>query len=371
METSVPSDGDPYVGLVLDGQFRLDAQVGHGSMARVYRARHLPLARDVAVKMLRRELLAQPELVTRFKREAQIAARLEHPNVVVVHATGDVPAVAGAGTGGEPFVVLELLQGPSLASLLLESGGRLPLPRALHIVLALCDAVGEAHAQGIVHRDIKPENVMLVRRGGDSDFVKLLDFGLAKTLEEPGEWRTRAGAVLGTPRYVSPEGAEGSAISAASDCYSIATLLYECLAGRTPFEGDNAVAILIQQVSSAPPDVRSLEGAGAVPAAIGDVIMQNLAKRPEARAADARVLGRALVRAARAAGMDVEQIGLSPTLLGSTPTSPVAPVPAERGPAPSGWSRNRLTLFVACFMLGVAAALGFASSFGALTGALE
>jgi eukaryotic-like serine/threonine-protein kinase len=388
METSGPSGGDPYSGLVLDGQFRLEEQLGSGSMARVYRAQQLTVERDVAVKILRRELLAQPENVRRFKREAQIAARLDHPNVIVVHAVGEVPAATG-DVGGEPYVTLELLRGPSLSGVLASAGGPLPLARSLHIVLSICDAVGEAHAQGIVHRDVKPENVMLIRRGGDDDFVKVLDFGLAKTLEENGEWRTRAGAVLGTPRYLSPEGAEGRAVTAASDCYSIATLLYECLVGRTPFEGANAVAILVQQSSAQPPDPRSFPAASTLPETIAQVILQNLSKRADARASDARALGRALVDAARSAGIDAERFGLSSTLLGSTRRWDVAvsgriraaaaearatPVSGATSPprVAAGVSRRdtgpsvarRFALFVACFMLGVAAALGIASRMG-------
>lgn len=394
METSVPSGDDPYLGLVLDGQFRLDEHVGSGSMARVYRARHLPIERDVAVKILRRELLAQSEIVGRFKREAQVAARLEHPNVIVVHAVGQVPP-ARPDIGGEPFVVLELLVGPSLATVLAENGGSLPLGRALHIVLSVCDALGEAHAHGIVHRDMKPENVMLVRRGDDPDFVKVLDFGLAKTLDDETEWRTRAGAVLGTPRYVSPEGAEGRPVSPASDCYSLATLLYQCLAGRTPFEGDNAVAVLVKQATEEPPDLRDFPPARAVPEPLAQVIMQNLSKRPEARAADARELGKALVRVARAAGLDGEHVGLRSTLLGSTqrhlPPIAVEPAPqaaprkhagsqapaaihhvsARTRPERSRWFARRVLLFVACFMLGVAAALGVASGFGAFSARME
>ncbi|HEY8945020.1 MAG TPA: serine/threonine-protein kinase [Polyangiaceae bacterium] len=398
METSGSSGDDAYSGLVLDGQFRLEQPLGNGSMARVYRARHLSIDRDVAVKILRHELLEQSDVVARFKREAQIAAKLAHPNVIVVHAVGEIPNVH-TGIGGEPYVTLELLGGPSLAKVLGDCGETLPLARALHIVLSVCDALGEAHAQGIVHRDVKPENVMLVRRGGDDDFVKVLDFGLAKTLDDPGSWHTRAGAVLGTPRYLSPEGAEGRAVTPAADCYAIATLLYRCLAGRTPFDGPNAVGILVQQSSAEPPDIRGWPASREVPEPIARVIMQNLAKRPESRAVDARALGRALVDAARAAGLDGEQIGLSSTLLGSTrrwsggealrrhvdsngstrdpsTTSPERRgVPANGSRLPSARAKReitrRLALFVACFMLGAAAAAGVASRMGALSGSLE
>lgn len=428
MAGHVSGGDDPHLGLVLGGQFRLDALVGTGSMARVYRARQLPVARDVAVKVLRRELLSDNEGVARFRREARIAACVAHPNVVVVHAVGELPGDAER-SGAEPYTVLELLEGPSLAAALTASGGVFSLGRSLHVTLALCDALGEAHARGIVHRDIKPDNVMLVRRGEDDDFVKVLDFGLARVPEEQTDIRTRAGAILGTPRYVSPEGAQGLAISPAADCYSLCTVLYECLAGRTPFEAESALAILVQHATAIAPDLRELEHARSVPDPICDVIMANLAKEPERRAPHARALGHALVDAARRAGMS--EVGLRSTLLGTLsngsvpeplatvgsaatvrarisskaqaagvsparsadtqehpasprdvsflPLEPVSPTgrAAARSAAPPGLlvtSRSesttwllarRLIIFVLCFLLGAAAALGIASGLGA------
>jgi serine/threonine-protein kinase len=256
----------------------------------------------------------------------------------------------------------------------------------------LADAVGEAHAKGIVHRDLKPENVILVERGDDLDFVKLLDFGLARTLEERPDLHTREGAVLGTPRYLSPEGAEGRPVSAAADCYALATLLYECLTGRTPFDGDSVVAILAQQVSSPAPDLRSV--APEVPEIVARVIMQNLDKRPEARAPNARAFGRVLVDAARKANLDAADFGLSATLIGTRRTltpSLEARVQAKPTLAPKelrsaeessraskrGWSSgtprrrstthsqfSQLALVVLCFIAGALAAAGVATSVG-------
>jgi serine/threonine-protein kinase len=294
---------------------------------------------------------------------------------VAVYATGEVRDEP-TGPGREPFVVLEWLEGPSLAQLLDQNGGFLPLARALHIVLALCDAVGEAHSRGIVHRDLKPENVMLVRRGDDPDFVKLLDFGLARVLDERADPRTRAGAILGTPRYVSPEGAEGLPVSPASDCYSLSTLLYQCLAGRTPFEAESAVGLLAQHTTAAPPDLRAFAPAASVAEPIARVIMKNLEKRPELRASDARAFGRELVAAARSAGLDALEFGLSSTLLGTRRNqSPIVVAeaaavaqPAEavlpRLTAPRVRSKRslaRAALFVACFLMGIFAAVAIIS----------
>ncbi|MFO7180656.1 MAG: serine/threonine-protein kinase [Pseudomonadota bacterium] len=333
----------PHAGLVLDGQFRLDALIGSGSMAHVYRARQLVVERNVAIKILRTELLARADVLARFRREAAIAARLEHPHVAIVHATGTVPSVGGH-PGGEPYLALEFLDGPSLAQLLEREGGALPLGRALHIVLALCDALGEAHARGIVHRDLKPENVILVHRGDDADFVKLVDFGLAR-MPGSADVQTRAGAVLGTPRYVSPEGAQGRDVGPAADCYALATLLYQCLAGRTPFDGEDALQVLLQHATASPPELTELDRARGVPEPIARVVMHNLAKDPAARAPDARALGRALVEAARVAHLEPEQIGLSSTLLGSQKTltpvlgsAPTACPSSQRSGSPSGRS---------------------------------
>jgi serine/threonine-protein kinase len=152
--------------------------------------------------------------------------------------------------------------------------------------------LGEAHTRGVVHRDLKPENVMLVRRGADHDFVKVLDFGMARSDRDPDpDFATRDGAVLGSARYIAPEGAQGGRVGPEADVYSIATLLFQCISGQTPFNGASAVAILVQQVSAQPPDLRSVgEGRAATPA-LAALVARNLAKDPLARAANARELG--------------------------------------------------------------------------------
>ncbi|TKD08369.1 serine/threonine-protein kinase [Polyangium fumosum] len=309
---------DPYAGLELSGQIRIKHLIGIGSMGRVYRAFQAGIDRDVAVKILHRELSGNAELVGRFHREAKIASRLAHPGVVSVLMTGTIPQRGDPRTGGEMYLVMEYLDGMSLLSALAAAGtggepSALPLPRAMHIALQICDAVGEAHAQGIVHRDLKPENVMLVRRGDDPDFVKVLDFGIARLdwADRGGSMATQAGLIFGTAKYISPEGAEGKPVSPAADVYSIATILYQCLAGRTPFEGESPVQLLIQHTHDPPPDLLRIPRASYVPAPLAAVIMQNLAKKPEARAADARALGKDLYAAARQSGLDPDELARS------------------------------------------------------------
>ena len=293
-------DADPYLGQEISGHIEIRQLVGIGAMGRVYRAFQRGIDRDVAVKILHRELSANAQLVSRFTREAKVASRLQHPNVVQVLLAGQLPDRA-------LYMVMEYLDGLSLQSALAAVGGALPLPRALHISLQLCEATGEAHAQGIVHRDLKPENVMLVRRGADNDFVKVLDFGIARINWGEQSVATAAGLIFGTARYISPEGAQGHAVGPASDVYSIATLLYQMLSGRTPFEGDQAVGLLVQQIHDEPPHLRDIPRARYVPDAIADVVMANLAKDPKQRDVDARALGHALFDAAKTAGLSPDE----------------------------------------------------------------
>jgi serine/threonine-protein kinase len=296
-----PKGSDDFIGLELPGQIRIERLIGIGSMGRVYRAFQAGMGRPVAVKILHRELSANGTLVARFHREAQIASRISHPNVVQALLSGQLPS--GAGGAGAMYIVMEYLDGISLRSAFAAAGGALPLARALRIVLQICEAVGEAHAAGIVHRDLKPENVMLLKRGHDADFVKVLDFGIARLPGSNTPAVTQAGAVFGTARYVSPEGAIGSPVGPPGDVYAIATILYQALAGKTPFDGETAIEVLGRQINDAPPPLRSAPRAAQVPEPIASAVMKNLAKRAEDRSTDARALGLLLVDAARASGI--------------------------------------------------------------------
>jgi len=239
---------DPYLTREILGHIEIRQLVGIGAMGRVYRAFQKGIDRDVAVKVLHHELSSNQTLVARFHREAKVASRLAHPNVVHVLLAGQLP-------DGAMYIVMEYLDGMSLQSALGAAGGALPLPRALHIALQLCDAAGEGHQQGVVHRDLKPENVMLVLRADDPDFVKVLDFGIARLnwgeqsmatrrrarrpggprgrrllhrddalpdARGPGALQRRAGR--GAPRATDPRSAAGSArhaegiVRARADC---------------------------------------------------------------------------------------------------------------------------------------------------------
>ncbi|HEX3594904.1 MAG TPA: serine/threonine-protein kinase, partial [Polyangiaceae bacterium] len=308
--------GDPYVGLRIGEKLRLERLVGIGAMGRVYRAVQEDIGRPVAVKILHREHLKRGELVARFLREGRVAGGLHHPNLVAVHGAGELLQSAGQSTP-EPYLVMEFLDGLTLRSALAATEGAMPLPRALTIVLSMCDAIGEAHAHGVVHRDLKPENVMLVQVSADPDFVKVLDFGVARVGEADSSVATHAGAILGTALYACPESARGDRVGPPGDVYSIATVLFECLAGKPPFVGPGPVDVLIQHAQTPPPDVRSFAPARGLPEPLVGFIERNLAKNPSERAPDARGLGRNLVDAARASGLDVAALMRRATLLGA------------------------------------------------------
>jgi serine/threonine protein kinase len=314
---------DAYLGREISGHIEIRQLAGVGAMGRVYRAFQKGIDRDVAVKILHRELSANPQLVSRFHREAKVASRLQHPNVVHVHLAGQLP-------DGALYIVMEYLDGLSLQSALGAAEGAMPLARALHIALQLCDAVGEAHAQGVVHRDLKPENVMLVRRGQDADYVKVLDFGIARLSWGEQSMATAAGLIFGTARYISPEGAQGEAVGPPGDVYAIATLLYQMLAGRTPFDGDQAVGLLIQQIHDAPPPLQKITRASYVPEPIAAAVMKNLGKDPHSRDPDARVFGRAIVDAAKRAGISSDDFVARSMLLGSSPSQVMRLAPMQQ-----------------------------------------
>jgi serine/threonine-protein kinase len=298
---------DPYLGREILGHIEIRQLVGIGSMGRVYRAIQRGIDRNVAVKILHRELSANETLVARFRREAKVASRIAHPNVVNVLLAGQLP-------DGALYIVMEYVDGVSLQSALAAAGGAMPLPRALHIAMQLCDAVGEAHAQGIVHRDLKPENVMLIDRAEDPDFVKMLDFGIARLTCAESSVATAAGLIFGTARYISPEGAKGEPVSPRGDVYSLAVMLYQMLAGRTPFEASQTVALLLQHIHDPPPPLRGVARAAYVPDAVAAVIMANLAKAPFDRAEDARAFGRALLESAVISGLGAQDILGRPAL---------------------------------------------------------
>jgi serine/threonine protein kinase len=298
---------DSYLGKEILGHIVVQDVAGVGAMGRVYKAFQRGIDRHVAVKILHKELSSNSQLVARFNREAKVASKLVHPNVVQVYLAGQLP-------DGALYIVMEYLDGLSLASVLSAATRKaLPLERALRIMAQLSDAVGEAHAQGVVHRDLKPENVMLVTRGSDQEFLKVLDFGIARLTLNEQSVATATGLIFGTARYISPEGAQGLHVTPAGDVYALATLAYQMLSGRTPFDAEQAVALMIQQIHEPPKNLQEVTG-GKVPAPLAQAIMKNLAKDPKDRDPDARAFARTLFDGARGSGFAPEALLLSPML---------------------------------------------------------
>ena len=221
--------------LTLGGRYVLGEMIGTGGMADVYRAHDQRLAREVAVKVLRSDLARDPSFVARFRKEAFAAAGLNHPGIVAVYDSGEEPA---------PYIVMELVSGHTLRDLI-HRGERLPLARALEIGEGILAALEYSHERGIVHRDIKPANIMITDQGD----VKVMDFGIARALDDLGATLTSTWNIVGTAQYLSPEQALGEIADARSDIYSTGCLLYEVLTGQPPFTGDTPVSIAYQHVS--------------------------------------------------------------------------------------------------------------------------
>jgi non-specific serine/threonine protein kinase len=274
------------LGATLEGKYRIDALLGRGGMGEVYRATHLQLEREVAVKLIRADQVSDPAAFERFLREARMVARLRHPNVVTVY---DYGVAAGVGA----YIVMEYLRGHSLRAELRELK-RLDAGRALEIIAQVCGAIVAAHAAGVLHRDIKPDNIFL-EDGPRGPAVKVLDFGLAKLAEgagSVGEAVTKRGAVLGTPAYMAPEQCLGREADARTDVYALGCLLYEMLTGRAPFAAPTTAALLYMQVHERPE--RPGELVPEIDPALEEVILRALAKEPEERPRTAESFARAL-----------------------------------------------------------------------------
>ena len=286
---------DPLIGTQV-GRYDIVSCIGVGGMSRVYRARHASLGRLVALKLLDPEFARDPSLVARFLREARATAAIDHENVIDISDVEELP-------DGTAYFTMELLEGYDLKQLLRREG-RLAWPRAREILAQVARALTAAHAAGIVHRDMKPGNVFLLRSHGRDEFVKLLDFGIAKIARASS--LTRAGTIMGTVGYMSPEQAMGAAVDGRTDVYSVACMMFEMLTGQRPFPGDAHLEVLRRHVQDAPPRPRELVPEAGIPAEVEAIVLRGLAKQAEHRYPDMASFERALWGAPGPAGSSPE-----------------------------------------------------------------
>ncbi len=273
----LPPVVDPLIGQTLASRYHIVKKLGEGGMGAVYLATHNVLEKQVALKVLHVELARKQDLVERFMQEAKAASRIRHENVIDVSDFGTTAE-------GHVFFAMELLSGHDLHEEIARAriaGELLPWSRSKHIFLQICGALSAAHRHGIIHRDLKPENVYLIDFLGDPDFVKLLDFGIAKLTEVEGGDRklTRTGMLFGTPEYMSPEQARGDRVDHRIDIYAMGCILFQLVTGRVPFEADNFMGVLTMHLTEPPPQIPDsiFELIGA-PHELAGVIAQAMAK---------------------------------------------------------------------------------------------
>jgi serine/threonine-protein kinase len=360
---------DPMVGRTLEGRYTILAKLGAGSMGTVYRAKQHAMGREVAIKILRGDRAIDESAKARFMREARANSLLASPNTVTVFDFGE-------SENGEFYLAMELLEGESLGQRLTRVG-RLPAPIAVDSCRQALRSLGEAHAKGIIHRDLKPDNLFFARvltsatastTGGDDteahdEIVKVLDFGIAKMInaDDPNPMsvvETQAGTVFGTPRYMSPEQAQGKPLDARSDLYSLAVILYQMLTGRPPFTDNDAVVVMARHIKSTPKRPNEAVPEAMIPTELEDVIMRTLAKDPKDRPGSAEILAGELLAALEAQGAQTSGVRASITNAAGIRVPESMRPPPVMLPKPPSRSKVPFALALAVPLVLVAAAGG-------------
>jgi serine/threonine protein kinase len=311
------AEGDEYIGKTLAKKYRVEALIGEGGMGKVYRARQLALDKPVVLKVLRQSLLSDERTVARFQREAKAASRLNHPNSISILDFGQAE-------DGALFIAMEFVPGQDLHQVLSREWP-LPESRVIRIVSQVLSALSDAHGAGVIHRDLKPENIMLEQRRNDPDFVKVLDFGIAKITDtngDEGPALTRAGFVCGTPEYMSPEQARGAQLDHRSDLYAVGVILYQLTTGLLPFESDSAVGFATKHLTEEPPPPTKRRPEARISPGMERLILRVLSKDPNDRPANAEAFKAELL------AVDRERRRLESTARRAPVSQPPAPMAA-------------------------------------------
>ena len=349
--TKLKAQPDALLGRVFDGRFEVRTTLGQGGMGTVYRGWQLTVDREIAIKVIHPKLASDRIAVKRFLREARLSSRLNQPNIVNVYDFGQTQ-------DGVLYIAMELLRGHTLGREL-EAMRPLPLRRVLTIALQLCDALDAAHGQGIVHRDLKPGNIIVLDEPPGRDLIKVLDFGLAKSLvSDTSSFVTHSSAVLGTPLYMPPEQIEGRPSDQRADLYSLGCILYQMLSGRPPFAGESVNVVLAAHLGDAPVPLPST-----VPPSLAAMVARLMEKDPAKRMRSARE-AREAMQAILEGGAKSDALAMTHDTTPDIrlPTSDTGPValamtdPAQAAPAPVPARRMHWAVPVALFVAAAASA---------------
>ena len=268
---------DPLLGMVIEGRYRIQSVIGQGSAGTVYKAVQELIGREVAIKVLHEYLVSDEEFIKRFRQEAKASSRLSHPNIITIYDFGVIPQ------GNRPYIAMDLLVGTPLSDYLAENE-RVSLNDAIPLLTQVCSALGEAHRHGVVHRDVKPENIVLVERSGQKLYPMVVDFGIARIVEESESAKiTRTGTVCGSPTYMSPEQCTSSKVDSRSDIYSIGIVIYETLTGEVPFHSDELIRVMSMHLSEPPKPLNQVKPGLLFPDALEEVVNKALSKNPNDR----------------------------------------------------------------------------------------
>ncbi len=323
------SPDDPLIGQVIADRYHITGLIGEGGMGRVYVAEHVRMGRRSALKVMSPALATTADAITRFNREASNASRINHPNVAAIYDFGETPA-------GLLYIAMEFVEGETLHALIARNGP-LPIARAAHITRGAADALHAAHHLDIIHRDLKPDNIMLARQLDGSDWVKVVDFGIAKSVAAPGgggggQTVTTAGVSLGTPEYMSPEQLAGEKLDHRTDIYSLGLVLFNMLTGELPYPKLTSKETLVRRLTSAPATLAEVRPDIEWPAPVQAVLTRALDPEPDRRYASVADLGRAITAAASSAAVADSDATVRMASVES-PAPALSPTTAHRPPA--------------------------------------